>query len=190
MPPSLSHQANANNENIIPQESALVALKGSVVPMGDGEDTVSKSGEAAAIAEAIKKAGMAGPASIALRIASPLSWLGGQMLWAVQPLLQGLHIGPGSRQRKQSGLEGLVPRLATFLEGEGNIAELITHLEAKPGVQGPKSKVDDGREFAFRSSTDDGRESARTSTDGDYAIRNTQYSHSPHPPKGGDDGPA
>jgi hypothetical protein len=144
MPPSRSHQTNANSENSIPQTSEgsnLSALTGSAASTSEGEAAASKPGEAAAIAEAISRAGMAGPASIALRIASPLSWLGGQMLWAVQPLLQGLRIGPGSGQRKGKGLEGMVPRLATFLEGEGNIAELITHLEVKSGVQSPKSKV-------------------------------------------------
>jgi hypothetical protein len=177
MPPSLPNQANAKNENPISEESALAALTGSVAPIGEGEDAASKSGEVAAIAEAIKKAGMAGPASIALRIASPLSWLGGQMLWAVQPLLQGLHIGPGSSQRKHSGLGGLVPRLATFLEGEGNIAELITHLEAKPGVESPKSKVEGPRPIITLRNTK-------------YAIFSRITYHASRLPKGGEDGPA
>lgn len=68
---------------------------------------------------------MTGPAAIALRIAGPLAWIGGQMLWAVQPFLQGLGIGS---RRDASG--EAIPRLAKFLEGEGNVAELVTRLEA------------------------------------------------------------
>jgi hypothetical protein len=88
--------------------------------------------EAAAFAEAIKRAGMAGPAAIALRIAGPLAWIGGQMLWAVQPLLQGLGIG--SRSGKRADADP-VSRLARFLEGEGNVSELVTHLEAGAGTK-------------------------------------------------------
>ncbi len=85
--------------------------------------------DAAAFAEVIKRAGMAGPASIALRIGGPLAWVGGQMLWAVQPLLEGLRVGARSGRKSQAGI---VPRLAKFLEGEGNVATLVAHLETQP----------------------------------------------------------
>jgi hypothetical protein len=94
---------------------------------------INEQPEAKAFAEAIKRAGMAGPAAIALRITGPLAWIGGQMLWAVQPLLQGLGIGSRSGKRIDADP---VSRLARFLEGEGNVAELVTQLEA--GVE-PKA---------------------------------------------------
>ncbi len=48
------------------------------------------------------------------------------MLWAVQPLLEGLRVGAGPGRKSQAGV---VSRLASFLEGEGNVAELVAHLE-------------------------------------------------------------
>jgi len=100
--------------------------------------------EAKAFAEAIKRTGMAGPAAIALRIAGPLAWIGGQMLWAVQPLLQGLGIG--SRSGKRAEVDS-ISRLARFLEGEGNVTELVAHLEAGAGTKAnSKSRHSRGRE--------------------------------------------
>ncbi len=75
------------------------------------------------LARAIERAGMSDTAMLALRVARPLSWLGGQMLWVLHPLLSSL--GAGSRGRAHT-----VSGLAAFLEGEGNVEKLIERLEA------------------------------------------------------------
>lgn len=112
-----------------------------VTPEARRNDVTQGMGDAMAFAEVIKRAGMAGPASIALRIGGPLAWIGGQMLWALQPLLEGLMVGAGSNCKSQGAM---VPRLARFLEGEGNVAALVAQLESQPtfgseGKRGPSS---------------------------------------------------
>ena len=81
---------------------------------------------AQAYADAITKAGMAGPASLGLQIARPLAWVGGQMLWVLEPFIETLS-GRSSRNRLS------VRNLAKFLEGEGNIDRLAERLDAQQG---------------------------------------------------------
>ena len=131
MPPKLPRQVEPgpHNSSSSTESGNLAALPADHAPTGDTPE--QGSDDAAAFARAIKAAGMEGPASIALRVVGPLGWIGGQMLWAVQPLLQGL--GSGTRQSKSAAVcrdLGVIPRLAKFLEGEGNVAELARRLEA------------------------------------------------------------
>lgn len=73
------------------------------------------------LAHTINKAGMAGPAALALHIGRPLAWIGGQMLWALEPFLGGLQ---GSRGTIS------VQSIASLLEHEENVDKLIQHLDA------------------------------------------------------------
>lgn len=73
-----------------------------------------------ALAESIKRSGMAGVASILLHATRPLAWLGGQMLWAVQPFA-GIF---GGRQAPHS-LGGI----ATMLEREDFPDDLAERLD-------------------------------------------------------------
>jgi|SRR5436190_13166226 len=65
------------------------------------------------IARAIKKAGMAEVAMLLLQTAKPLSWIGGQMLWVLQPFLD--------PSKKVSGL-------AELLEKPGSVDDLLERL--------------------------------------------------------------
>lgn len=76
------------------------------------------------IAEAINNAGLATPAIFALRTARPLGWLGAQMLWVLEPLLQGLGVRP-----RKSALS--VSSLALLIEQEGSLDCLIEQLEVR-----------------------------------------------------------
>ena len=78
----------------------------------------------AALAESIKRAGMAEVASVALHTAKPLAWVGGQMLWVLQPLIGGLG---KSRQESLSAF-------ARLLEQDGGVDHLIERLEAPEDV--------------------------------------------------------
>ena len=152
MPPETPSQAcsdTANTDHITSEDSLVAALSGA-----SAHAVADASSDASVFAEAIKKAGMAGPASIALRIAGPLAWIGGQMLWAVQPLVQGLRVGPRRGQQTSTDMsaEGMVPRLARFLEGEGNVAELVAHLESSPEPgreRGKASKSPTGKDHGL-----------------------------------------
>lgn len=73
-----------------------------------------------ALARAIDKAGMGVPVSLALHATKPLAWLGGQMLWALQPFFGGLWRRPGA------GYD----TLARLLENEERVDELIERLGA------------------------------------------------------------
>lgn len=79
-----------------------------------------------AIADTIKRAGMAQVASLLLQTAKPLSWVGGQMLWALQPFLGSL------------GYSKLVSRLAETLEQQGTVDDLVERLNT-PEEQGKKA---------------------------------------------------
>lgn len=79
-----------------------------------------------AVAGAIERAGLSVPASIALEVGKPLSWLGGQMLWVFQPFAQ--VFGIGARKGPLS-IEGV----ARILEREGGTEALVERLDA--GVQ-------------------------------------------------------
>ncbi|HUP27163.1 MAG TPA: hypothetical protein VM409_01920 [Chloroflexia bacterium] len=75
------------------------------------------------IARAISGAGLSGPALLMLNVGKPVAWLGGQVLWIMQPLLGTFGIG---RTDKFFSLPGL----ATLLERDGGIGELVASLEA------------------------------------------------------------
>ena len=81
--------------------------------------------ETDALAAAITTAGMAGPASIALRIMRPVSWIGGQFLWVIQPLL-----GTLGMRHTQNPLS--LPGLATLFEREEAVDDLISRLDNAP----------------------------------------------------------
>jgi hypothetical protein len=89
-----------------------------------GTDTRTTPADATSLAEAIEGAGMSTPATLALHIFKPLSWVGAQMLWVLQPFIEG--IGLRSRRGPIS-----VTRLAGFLEQESNVDRLITELDHK-----------------------------------------------------------
>jgi hypothetical protein len=74
------------------------------------------------LAEAILATGMAGPAALALHIARPLSWIGGQMAWVAAPLVEALGIG----MRRNALSTG---NIARFLEKEENLTSLQEQLE-------------------------------------------------------------
>ena len=82
--------------------------------------------ETDALAAAITTAGMAGPASVALRIMKPLSWIGGQLLWVMEPLL-------GTLSSRQTRNPLSLPGLATLLERDDSVDNLISRLEGAPG---------------------------------------------------------
>lgn len=105
---------------------------------GDAEPGLS---DAASMAAAIRRTGMEGPASVALRIVKPLAWVGGQMLWVIQPLIEGL--GRSGTGRDRNGTTNIA-RLATFLEEEENVSSLLTHLEDGPGNARRASTSNDG----------------------------------------------
>lgn len=75
------------------------------------------------IAGALEDRGLAAPALVALHIARPLSWVGGQMLWALQPFLGGAGNRSGVRQ-------SLLVEIAGLLEDERKVNALANRLEA------------------------------------------------------------
>lgn len=84
------------------------------------------SDDAELIAHAIRRAGMSAPAALLLGTFKPLAWLGGQLLWALEPLLGGFTRHP----RDGVTLRGL----ARFLEQEGSVDDLLDRLQAmRPG---------------------------------------------------------
>ena len=78
--------------------------------------------QTSAIATAIDAAGMAAPASVALRIMKPVSWIGGQLLWVLQPLL-----GTLGMRRAQNPIS--LPGIASLLEREDAVDDLIARLD-------------------------------------------------------------
>ena len=84
--------------------------------------------EAALLARKITQVGLAGPALVLLHAFKPLAWIGGQMLWALEPFL----VGP-----RTAGQPGRVSPggLARFLEREGSVAEVIALLESPSDVE-------------------------------------------------------
>lgn len=90
-----------------------------------GSTYAHEQDETGALATAITTAGMAGPASVALRIMRPVSWIGGQLLWVIEPLL-----GTLGRRRTQNPLS--LPGLATLLEREEAVDDLISRLDNAP----------------------------------------------------------
>lgn len=65
---------------------------------------------------------MSGPAMLALHIMRPLSWLGGQALWIMQPFADALGLG-----RRQGSLSA--GNVARLLEREHGLDELSTELD-------------------------------------------------------------
>lgn len=92
-------------------------------------NAVDSNTDVEALATAIEAAGMKVPASLALQVGRPLSWIGGQMLWMLQPFVEGLGIG--SRRSPFS-----VPGLAHLLERDGGVDSLVERLEAGTGTAG------------------------------------------------------
>jgi hypothetical protein len=86
-----------------------------------------------AVAGAIERAGLSVPATLALEVGKPLSWLGGQALWVFQPFADVL----GMRARKGPlSVEGV----ARMLERDGSTEALLERLDA-----GSKSSERGGR---------------------------------------------
>ncbi len=85
----------------------------------------------ARIGQAIRDAGLSAPAAIALSAFRPLAWLGGQLLWVLQPFLVGMH---GEWRRGHTGTGTSTANapslftLAELLEDEKNIDRLVEHL--------------------------------------------------------------
>jgi hypothetical protein len=82
-----------------------------------------------ALADTIKRSGLVEPATLLLHTIKPLSWVGGQMLWVLQPFVEGLGLG---RRSPMS-----LPGLAHLLEHEGSVDDLIErlHTPAEGGQQ-------------------------------------------------------
>jgi hypothetical protein len=92
-------------------------------PTTEGEAGAGAPSEVDAVAGAIERAGMSVPASLALEVGKPLSWLGGQALWVLQPFADALGIGA---RRGPLSLEGV----ARLLEREGGTDALLERLDA------------------------------------------------------------
>lgn len=90
-----------------------------------GSTYAREQDETDALAAAIATAGMAGPASVALRIMRPVSWISGQLLWVLQPLL-----GTLGMRHTQNPLS--LPGLANLLEREEAVDDLISRLDNPP----------------------------------------------------------
>jgi hypothetical protein len=73
-----------------------------------------------ALAGAIRGAGMAGVASVLLHTTRPLAWVGGQMLWVLQPFADIF----GGRRAPLS-----VSAIARMLEREGSVDDLLERLD-------------------------------------------------------------
>ena len=93
---------------------------------GQGEAGRRAQSDLDAVAGAIERAGLSVPASIALEVGKPLSWLGGQMLWVFQPFAQAFGIGA---RKGPLSIEGV----ARILEREGGTEALAERLDA--GIQ-------------------------------------------------------
>jgi len=100
-------------------------LRRNSTPPAAPPTTPTERDETGALASAITRAGMAGPASVALRIVKPLSWMGGQVLWILDPLL-------GTLGMRQTPNLFSLPGLAALLEREDSIDDLIARLEDAP----------------------------------------------------------
>ena len=105
-----------------------------LAPNGEQDGVeVSARADVDAAAVAIERAGLSVPATLALEVGKPLSWLGGQMLWVFQPFADVL----GIRARKGPlSVEGV----ARMLEREGGTDALLERLDA-----GVKSRKRGGR---------------------------------------------
>ena len=82
-----------------------------------------------ALAGVIERAGMAGVASVMLHATRPLAWVGGQVLWVLQPFADAF----GGRRAPSS-----VSALAAALEREGSVDDLIDRLNTPGKDRGTK----------------------------------------------------
>ena len=82
-----------------------------------------------ALAGAIERAGMAGVASVLLRATRPLAWMGGQMLWVLQPFTEAFGGGRAPLS---------VSAIAHMLEHEGSVDDLIDQLNTPTKDRGAK----------------------------------------------------
>ena len=99
-------------------------------PNGEqGGVVVSARAGVDAVAGAIERAGLTEPATLALEVGKPLSWLGGQMLWVFQPFADVLGM------RARSGPLS-VEVVARMMEQEGSTDALLERLDA--GVKSRK----------------------------------------------------
>ena len=96
----------------------------SETPPPTGHARAQEHDETGALATAISTAGMAGPASTVLRMMRPVAWIGGQLLWVLQPLLGTL----GVRHKNPLSLPGF----ANLLEREEAVDDLISRLDNLP----------------------------------------------------------
>lgn len=111
--PHKTRQQQHECSSLVPEE-----IEGAAGPRANGELD--------AVAGAIERAGLSVPASIALEVGKPLSWLGGQMLWVFQPFAQAFGIGA---RKGPLSIEGV----ARILEREGGTEALVERLDA--GIQ-------------------------------------------------------
>src|SRR5438874_13693989 len=77
------------------------------------------------VAEHIKRAGMGDLAAVLLHTFKPVAWVGGQMLWMLQPFVEGLGIGKGTPVSTIG--------LAKLLESENGVDELVERLRGRGG---------------------------------------------------------
>ena len=104
--------------------SGLFIRRNATAPTASPQ-TLTERDETGAMAAAITRAGMAGPASVALHIMKPVSWIGGQLLWVLEPLL-------GTLGMRHTQNVFSLPGLATLLEREDAVDDLISRLESTP----------------------------------------------------------
>ena len=84
------------------------------------------------LVETIDKMGLRGPVAFALHVARPLAWIGGQLLWALDPFVGS---GSGASFAGSGATSGGARRslylqsLATLLEREGGVDELLARLD-------------------------------------------------------------
>lgn len=72
------------------------------------------------IADHIQRAGMGDLAAVLLQTFKPLAWVGGQMVWMLQPFVEGLGIGGRTSVS--------VTELAKLLESENGVDDIIARL--------------------------------------------------------------
>lgn len=100
---------------------------------GQGDTGPGARGDLDAVAEAIARAGMSVPVALALEVGKPLAWLGGQVLWVLQPFADA--VGVGARKGPLS-----IQGVARMLEREGSMEALVERLDA-----GAESRKKGGR---------------------------------------------
>ena len=111
--PQKTRQQQHESSSLVPAES-------------EGEGGLRAQSELEELAGAIERAGLSVPASIALEVGKPLSWLGGQMLWVFQPFAEAFGI---SARKGPLSVDGV----ARMLEREGGAGALVERLDA--GIQ-------------------------------------------------------